>query len=347
MNGKPPFRPWGELEWALGLSSPKRWRFFGCVATEGRSIAALMALHQRHAIESVEMLRIVDTEPEDIATEEAIIQAHLASCAEAGCPVQPTETPLDTPLQNITWKQKLSLPSESSFCLDVSSLPKRFFFAAIKAALLSPEVRDFLIVYSKPSSYPGGALSGNPKDWSTMTGFNCEDPDNQNAAASRLIVGAGFAVGGLHDHLEGRGNRMEVDVLIPFPARPWASIRRSWESARAIEEALGADSDKGLSQVKPKYHRVGALDTSTAFDCLRSLTRGGQSPAALAPLGPKPLSVAMCLLAAQNDRYPVYYAQPRTYALNYSTGCENVYAYWIKHQGVNLYEVSSPNCMTR
>lgn len=337
MSSKPPFRPWGELKWTLGLSAPRRWRFLGCVAAEERSIAAVRTLHQSEALESVEMLRIIDTEPEDLAAEEAIIHKHLATCAEIGCVVHPTETQLDAPLQNTTWKKRFSFPAAASFCLDISSLPKRFFFTAIKAALHSPELQDFLILYSKPSSYPDNSLSGNPRDWSAITGFNCEDPDNQSEAASRLIVGAGFAVDGLHDHLEGRGNRMDVDVLIPFPAEPWASIRRSWESAREIEEALGADSDKGLSEVKPSYHRVGALDTSSAFDRLLSLTRSGQSPAALAPLGPKPLSVAMCLLAAQTDRHPVYYAQPRTYALNYSFGCETVYAYWIKHQGVNLY----------
>lgn len=62
MSAKPPFRPWGALEWALGLSSPRRWRFFGCVSAEQRSISALMALHRMDVIERVEMLRILDLE---------------------------------------------------------------------------------------------------------------------------------------------------------------------------------------------------------------------------------------------------------------------------------------------
>jgi len=340
VTSQPPFRPWGELAWALGLSAPRRWHFFGCVATEDRSIDALLALHHMELIESFEMLRIIDTKPADSVAEEERIRHNLARCTAAGCSIQPTESALEAPLQNAAWKQRLDFPEGTCLCLDISSLPKRFFFQVIKAALVSPKVRDFVILYSKPQSYPDGSLAGNPGDWTTITGFGCEDPDLQSAAASHVIVGAGFAVEGLQEHVGNRAGAINVDVLIPFPAEPWRSVRRSWESAHAIEEALGADPEKGLSEVKPSYHQVGALDMSSAFDKLLNLTNNGTHPATLAPLGPKPLSVAMCLLASQNDRFPVYYAQPKTYALNYSTGCEVTYAYWIKHQGVNLYSTA-------
>ncbi|MCG3195735.1 MAG: hypothetical protein GHCLOJNM_00202 [bacterium] len=285
------------------------------------------------------MLRVIDTEPADSAAEEVRIRERLASCTTEGLSIQPTEVALEAPLQNAAWKQKFDFSPVTHFCLDISSLPKRFFFQAIKSALTSPSVRDFLIVYSTPLSYPEGALSGNCRDWGAITGFGCVDPDKQRVAASRWIVGAGFAVGGLHVHLEGRGSGINVDVLIPFPAEPWRSVRRSWESARAIEEALGSDPENSMSEVKPRFHQVGALDTCTCFDKLLSLTQHATTAAALAPLGPKPLSVAMCLLASQADHYPVYYAQPKTYALNYSSGFRTTYAYWIKHDGVNLYQV--------
>ena len=339
MNAKSQFRPWGQLEWALDLSAPRSWRFFGCVAPEERSISALTALNRMKLLQSIEMLRIIDTEPADKAAEEAKIRERLATCTAQGLSIQPVEVALEGPLQNTVWKQRFTFSPATSFCLDISSLPKRFFFQAIKAALTSPNMRNFLIIYSKPNSYPEGSLSENHRDWETISGFGCEDPDKQDEAASRLVVSAGFAVDGLHDHLEGRSGDIAVDVLIPFPAGPWRSVRRSWESAREIEEALGYDPDKGLSEVKPSFHQVGALDTCTCFDKLLSLTRNAQTAATLAPLGPKPLSVAMCLLASQADHFPIYYAQPRTYTLEYSSGFKTTYAYWIKHNGANLYVV--------
>lgn len=295
-------------------------------------------------VESVEMIQIHDTEPADVDTESQMIRDRLTECAAEGLIVRPSKIALEAPLQNQAWKQKFAFPEDTSFCLDISSLPKRFFFQAIKATLAAPNVRDFLILYSQPQKYANGPLSGNPGGWETITGFGCEDPDNQSDAAAHLIAGAGFAVDGLHAHLAGRAGGVSVDVLIPFPAQQWHLVRRSWESARAIEEALDANQDKGLSTVKPSFHQVGAMDTSSAFDKLLTLTRNAQTPATLAPLGPKPLSAAMCILASQSDRYPIYYAQPKTYAVNYSEGSETTYAYWIKHQGLNLYDSgSNPN----
>lgn len=285
------------------------------------------------------MLRIIDTEPANASAEEAKIREHVNACAANGCPIEPFDVALEAPLQNADWRQQFDFRPGTSFCLDISSLPKRFFFQAIKAAIGSPNVRDLLVLYSKPLGYSAGSLSGNHNDWETITGFGCEDPDEQIQAASRLIVGAGFAVDGLHDHLEGRADEIGVDVLIPFPAEPWSSVRRSWESARAIEEALEAESQNIAREIKPRFHRVGALDTSTCFDILLNLTENGKVAATLAPLGPKPLSVAMCLLAAQSGHYPTYYAQPRTYALEYSFGLKATYAYWIKHDGMNLYSL--------
>lgn len=90
----------------------------------------------------------------------------------------------------------------------------------------------------------------------------CDDPELEVQAASHLIVGAGFAVDGLREHLEGRDDAMRVDVLIPFPAESWQSIRRSWSSAQEIFSSLEVDSESGTSLAplgpKPVSSRQGA-----------------------------------------------------------------------------------------
>ncbi len=338
MTAKQRYRPWGDLAWALGLSEPRRWHYFGCVGAEERSVKALVELNRMRVLEDVSVLRITDIIPENPDVEDLRINERLNECVAAGLRIEPERVELDASLSSADWRSRLAFRDGTRLCLDVSALPKKFFFSVIKAALESPRVTDFVILYSKSTGYPDRALSENPKPWSTMPGFMCDDPDLEDEAASHLIVGSGFAVDGLRDQLDGRGSDgIRVEVLIPFPAEPWKSVRRSWESAREIEESLGADSEGGKRGVKPSYHRVGALDTSTAFETLLRLTREGREPAALAPLGPKPISVAMCMLASQAAHFPVYYAQPRTYAVDYSSGFERVFAYWIKHEGENLY----------
>jgi len=83
------------------------------------------------------------------------------------------------------------------------------------------------------------------------------------------------------------------------------------------------------------------LQTSTAFETILRLTNEGKVPAVFAPLGPKPISAAMCLIASQIQHFPVYYAQPKSYAVDYSSGSGKTYAYWIKHDGINLYELKA------
>ena len=83
---------------------------------------------------------------------------------------------------------------------------------------------------------------------------------------------------------------------------------------------------------------------SAAFDRIRQIAGNPGKPLAFAPFGPKPTSAAMCLYAMQRDS-SVHYAQPTVYHPDYSRGVRNndpavaVSAYWVKHEGENLYAV--------
>lgn len=91
-------------------------------------------------------------------------------------------------------------------------------------------------------------------------------------------------------------------------------------------------------------------DVPSIFDALCTFTDDGRRTSALAPFGPKTVSLAMCLFAIAADRarrgaVPVYYTQPRRYAIDYTTGIKEVKgvpdikAYCVRHSGRDLYNI--------
>jgi hypothetical protein len=321
----------------LKLSDAKRWHFIGCLAAEERSIEPVLELHRAKLLNSVQFVRVRDLKPGNFELEEAEIASRRERCATLGLETSPVTLDLDVRVNALTWPSAFDLTGKRSVCLDISCLPKRFFFPLLRAAFISPEVNDLLVLYAKPQSYPQGDISGDRDPWQTIDQFSLENMEIEKQAEKSLIISTGFMVGGLVEHLSGPKDDLTLDLIIPFPAEPWDSVRRAWSSARLIEDELKSEN----ASKHPAYYRVPALDGSAAFDRLLSLTKAGKKPAALAPLGPKPTSMAMCLLAAQTNSHPVFYAQPKTYAVNYSIGYDKTYAYWIKHDGVNLYGLPS------
>jgi hypothetical protein len=299
-------------------------------------------LHDTGHVETADVVHIIDTIRCDTVAEDEAIRANTRVCTDQGLSLTSQEFSLEAPLNLATWPTGFDFSGKTNACIDISSLPKRFFFPAVKAALDCGDVRNLLVLYSVPESYPPApqAISSNPNQWTSMDNFGLIDPDLQQEVDSHLIICAGFVVDGLAAYLKNRTSATRRSMLIPFPAEEWATVRRSWESARSIDESLQLGKDEAAARYSEPCRRVGAYDASGAFDILLSLTNGGKKPAALAPLGPKPISLSFCLLAAQSVSHPVYYAQPRTYAVAYSQGCKTTYAYWIKHNGDNLYSFS-------
>lgn len=328
-----PYRPWGELGWAMGISEPRRWHFIGCLAPEERSVQPLLALHQMNLLESIHLARVHDLKPEDKKREEQEVEKRRRECTTAGLQIVAKDFDLDTRVNSSTWPEAFDFRGRESVVLDISCLPKRFFFPILRSAVRSPDVTDLLVLYAKPKAYPKRDISADREPWKVIDQFRLEDVKTEAEAEKSLIISVGFMVGGLVEYLSEPKDDLGLDLLIPFPAEPWNSVHRAWISARLIEDEL-RKGDRN-----PSYHRVPALDASLAFDRLLSLTYSGTKPAALAPLGPKPTSMAMCLLASSTDGHPVYYAQPKTYAVDYSLGYEKTFAYWIKHRGINLYSL--------
>ena len=225
--------------------------------------------------------------------------------------------------------RKTAAASESVI-LDISSLPKRFFFPVLQILVASPHVKDLLITYTSPRSYADDApLYEDPEPWKTLPGFG-----GGRGKPEIWIVSVGFLVESLRQYVADNQHE-KMKILIPFPA-PLAALQRTWCSIAELEN--------GYPDNRFEKHRVDTLDMSAAFDRIGSLAGEPRKRLAFAPFGPKPTAAAMCLYAIQQD-CSVHYPQPTVYHPEYSIGIRNddpitaVNAYWVKHDGEFLYQV--------
>jgi len=222
----------------------------------------------------------------------------------------------------------------SSVVLDITSFPKRFFFPILRRLAETPQVQNLVLTYTCPASYAPGdePLYEDIEPWRVLPGFGGQGAADMVGA--QWVVSVGFLVESLRLYVGGNPAE-KMKLLIPFPA-PLSALRRTWEAVANLER----DHPNGRFE---KF-RVETLDMSAAFDRIRSIAGDPEKPLAFAPFGPKPTSAAMCLYAMQRGS-SVHYPQPTVYHPEYSLGIRNndpasaVSAYWIKHEGENLYAI--------
>lgn len=326
------YRPWGSIDWGLSLSSPKQWHFVGTIATEERSLCVWTEMLRLGEISGEMFAEIHDVDSEKyrhrnhIALEKR--RAEFSRLGGNAAAIQRFE--LMDELFRIDEFARRAKEGNSSVILDITSLPKRFFFPILRTLVNSANVRNLLITYTSPESYADDApLYEDIEPWKTLPGFG-----GAGSKPEQWIVSVGFLVESLR-HYVGDNPHEKMKILIPFPA-PLAALRRTWKSVADLEQAHSDDRfDK---------YRVDTLDMSAAFDRINSLAGNPPRSLAFAPFGPKPTSVAMCLYALQRDS-SVHYPQPTVYHPDYSSGIRSndpmkaVSAYWIKHEGEFLYSV--------
>jgi hypothetical protein len=219
--------------------------------------------------------------------------------------------------------------------LDVTCMPKRFFFAAIRLLLRDDAVSDLVVTYAKASGYTDEALHEDAGSAVHLPGFG---PGLGGEAPDRVrVVGLGFDTPGLLQVLE-VDEVSKNEFLFPVPSPP-PYFARNWDFLRHATHGLVPDSTT--------VTRVSSTDVSGVFDELKACTAGGTVTSVLAPYGPKPVSIAMCLfaIACGSDLASVVYTQPRYYDAVYSTGTAVdstgpvIYAYPLRVRGQDLYGI--------
>ncbi len=325
------FRPWGELNWLLSKSFIRDWNAVGCISFEDRmhglrtNIAAEYRINNNiyydiqppsNSLITAHSSRLMDNRNRLIAS--GVLLGDLITLSLL-CSVDDFLSPLKTYIRRCN----------GNIILDISCFPKRFFFPILKALIKSSDVTNLLVVYTKPSSYTKGELSGNPEEWSHIPGgfMSSKFPEPE---ADLAIIGVGFMPLGLPKLLTGNYQDARVKLFFPHPPGP-PNYQRNWEFVRRIKDSYPALQLNDMN-------RVHALDTSDAFAQLVVMTNNGLRNSILAPYGPKPISLAMALFAIDQG-VPVYYTQPNYYSPEYSTGSRETYAYWIVNNGINHYQL--------
>lgn len=332
------FRLWGAADWLLPKVHVGKWTLIGCISTEQRCLSVIAHL-EPHALllDAAKFLEIEDL-PSDLSSacaerrqqnREVFDQTTglLGSVHKFGL--------LDSPILIKQFVADVVSAGATNVLVDLTSLPKRFFFPMVKLLLRAPSVTNLVATYSTPASYldPNQQLAFEPGDWSFLPMFQREEAP-PTLRCKRVVVGVGFLPLRLPELLKQDYEDAELVLLLPFPpGSPQA--QRNWLFVHEIEKMCPLESDQQIV-------RVHAMDTSGCFDHLCQI--GGHEPqrTVFAPFGPKPHSLAMCLYAEKNN-CEVYYTQPKHYHPEYTSGQKMVngkpetFAYVLKLNGTRIY----------
>lgn len=330
------FRPWGTADWLLSKLNVQRWTLIGCVSTEDRFNSILAHLNASNGLEQAAFISIKDG-PSDYqeACETKLQRQATRFSAETGA--LGTITPfnlMDSPTLMERFLSSVLSHDEASVVLDLSCLPKRFFFPMMRLISRRENVLNLVATYSVPSAYTKERLAFDPQDWGYLPMFQRE-MSPEEPSSNRVIVGVGFLPFQLPELVTHDYDGAEVTLILPFPPGP-PQYQRNWQFVHDIFGSNWQGNEKRL------IRRVDATDASGCFDHLGSIARAEPELAILAPFGPKPHSLAMCLFAMKHG-CDVYYTQPTYYHPDYSTGMKMIdnkpltYAYLIRNRGIDLY----------
>lgn len=341
-----PFRPSGPMNWLLGkLASIPTWSLVGTVSPEDRSLAVLSELKGAGRLENAEFIRV---EPATHHTPNRFRkgftrklnagQKEAKQIAGALINVRPQEILCREEELVSICRESLHSCSEN-LIIDISAMPKRFFFPLVTLAIESGEHENIVVTYASPDRY-GNTLAEDPLPWNAFPMFGATPPSREDGL--KLLIAVGYQSLRLHQLVDGvRFNASNVELLLPFPSVHPGFIK-NWEFVRQIR--LELPELRGTS-----IKRVPTMNASLAFDRVVAITNNGGTPSVLAPYGPKPVSLAMCLYGVacrnRNIQVEIGYTQPQVYSDKYSIGVamdngkRSVTAYCIRLSGRNLFDL--------
>lgn len=334
-------RPWGEIDWLLGKLGNLNWSLLGCAGTEERSLSLALQMG-RDAFGSALMLAIKDPEPLDMALLEARLSERREQLRNGGfADAEIVDTKLIEDLGRIRrYIDDFAVNCGENLIFDITSMPKIWFFPIIQMLMSIQELRNIIVTYTSCAAY-SDYLSGNSGPLRALPGFYADDGRETH---DNVIVGIGFEPLGLLPLLNKQASG-RIRLIFPFPPGPPAH-RKNWMFVKEIEQLTSEQSIEPPDRV-----HIHMYDVPQVFDALSEMTQNANATSAIAPYGPKTVSLSMCLFsiaaaASGRQRVPVYYAQPLRYNLDYSTGVRirngkpDTKGYCIRLSGRDLYTLS-------
>jgi hypothetical protein len=163
-------RPWGPIDWTLSLSSPKPWHFVGAIGTEERSLCGWTYLRAGGAIASELLIEVQDVDSEKYRerTRDAITERHALFAQNGGDVGSIRSIELMTEGFRIAELANIAEAAGPAVILDITSLPKRFFFPILRTLIKSARVRDLVVTYTSPATYAEGDLYEEPEPWRVL-----------------------------------------------------------------------------------------------------------------------------------------------------------------------------------
>lgn len=344
------FRPQGSVRWVFDRLSSRDWSLLGCLSSELRSAAIWEATAQmRDLISRAHLVKIRDPIDRAPQIRERLLGdtlTHLNNfSADRTHSIQSIDLMCRT--EEIVTLARDAFPSRQNVIVDISSLPKRFFFPIVFEYMRDTAVRNLVAVYAVPDKYTQGPLSESHDTPRPILPFVSRAAVNRQSEYT--VIGVGFVPLGIQELFSGR-RPTGIRLLLPFP--PGApNYNRNWLFIKDIEEKLGSIAPNNLL-------RTDALDCSNIFDICCKISDNSKKFITLAPFGPKPISLGMCLFACASlteasemgreylNPCEVMYTQPKQYDPEYSKGIKRdrnnvpiVFAYALKIDGRNLYSL--------
>lgn len=326
------YRPWGMLPWVLSHCPATQWSLLGCLSVEERCLEAWSTTRRLGGLASTYLAEVIDPPSRfQVETEERLRTRRQSFVRDGGNDADIRQHRLFARTgEMIALAENVIAGAGGNVILDMSCLPKRFFFPLCRLLLQSAAVRNLVVTYAIPIRYSHAALAEDFQDWRALPLFTGETD-----APEILIVNVGHHAMGLPDQIEHGSPRMEVKLLFPFPNAP-----ESFHLTRQFLQSVEHNLRGAATQIK----HVNGMDVSDSFEHICALSENGARRALLAPYGPKPTSLAMCIYATLRNS-PVFYTQPRVYNPEYTHGIKTlngesqIHAYCIRLEGHDFYSV--------